>query len=424
MTVGKAEKVGLLWRGNRSEGGEGTAQNDRLNRVFEALIALGILAEPAIYADDMVDDVREQLLKLDGVLVWVDPISDGQNRTQLDAMLRDLASKGVWVSAHPDVILKMGVKEVLYRTKHLGWGTDTHLYRTVREFNEQFPQRLQSAGPRVLKQNRGNGGQGVWKAELVSSAAHKAAIVRVLHARRGSVPEEMLLGDFMRSCVASFANDGCIVDQPFQARLRRHDPLLHGRGQGHRFRSPTHQSVDPAAAGRPGLARRTTRPTYYASRVRTGVSNAEDKDGIGVDAADDAVAGHRYRVSADHLGRRLPVWTAGPFRRRHLCALRDKYQFRTSVSGTSAVTDRATRTGPIKIRKERHTTTDASITSYDANHRCHQDPNTNNDLLTVSRSDDSSRLPHRKGSAPRKGCVSGVVAAGIGGNRTQATRYR
>jgi Domain of unknown function (DUF6815) len=220
MTVGKAGKLALLWRGNRQARGEATAQNNRLNRVFEALTALGIRAEPALYADDMANDVREQLLKLDGVLVWVDPISDGQNRTQLDAMLRDVASRGVWVSAHPDVILKMGVKEVLYRTKHLGWGTDTHLYRTAREFNEQFPQRLQAAGPRVLKQNRGNGGQGVWRAELVSAPAHKAAIVRVLHARRGSVPEEMPLGEFMRSCEAYFVDEGCIVDQPFQPRLR------------------------------------------------------------------------------------------------------------------------------------------------------------------------------------------------------------
>src|SRR5258708_27306345 len=119
MTVGKAGKLALLWRGNRQARDEATAQNNRLNRVFEALTALGIRAEPAIYADDMAEDVREQLLKLDGVLVWVDPISDGQNRTQLDAILRVVASRGVWVSAHPDVILKMGVKEVLYRTKHL-----------------------------------------------------------------------------------------------------------------------------------------------------------------------------------------------------------------------------------------------------------------------------------------------------------------
>jgi hypothetical protein len=67
----------------------------------------------------------------------------------------------VWVSAHPDVILKMGVTEVLYRARNLAWGTDTYLYRNARAFKDQFPERLQSAGPRVLKQNRGNGGQGV-----------------------------------------------------------------------------------------------------------------------------------------------------------------------------------------------------------------------------------------------------------------------
>ena len=70
-------------------------------------------------------------------------------------MLRDVAAHGPWVSAHPDVILKMGVKEVLYRTKHLGWGSDTHLYRTVAEFGAAFPPRLQSSGPRVIKQNLG-----------------------------------------------------------------------------------------------------------------------------------------------------------------------------------------------------------------------------------------------------------------------------
>ena len=143
----------------------------------------------------------------------------GKTRTVLDAMLRDVASRGPWVSAHPDVILKMGVKEVLHRTKHLGWGTDTHLYRTAAEFGDAFPSRLRSAGPRVLKQNRGNGGQGVWKVELVSEPAGKASVVRVLHAHRGSVPEEMPLEEFMTRCEAYFASDGCIVDQPFQPRL-------------------------------------------------------------------------------------------------------------------------------------------------------------------------------------------------------------
>ena len=152
----------------------------------KSLPPLGIHTEPAVFDDDFVAEVREQLLAVDGVLVWVDPLHAGKTRSVLDALLRDVASRGPWVSAHPDVILKMGVKEVLHRTKHLGWGTDTHLYRTTAEFAAAFPSRLRSAGPRVLKQNRGNGGQGVWKVELVSEPAGNASRVRVLHAQRGS----------------------------------------------------------------------------------------------------------------------------------------------------------------------------------------------------------------------------------------------
>src|SRR6202162_3287360 len=168
MTPGQAGKLAPLWPRDAPKWHAITPQDYRLHHVFEAMAALGVEAEPAIYADDVADQVREQLLRCDGVLVWVDPLFAGQNRVVLDALLRNVASKGVWVSAHPDVILKMGVKEVLYRTRHLCWGTDTYLYSSVREFHDEFPARLQSAGARVLKQNRGNGGQGVWKVELVA----------------------------------------------------------------------------------------------------------------------------------------------------------------------------------------------------------------------------------------------------------------
>ena len=215
----EAGRLAVLWRGDREARCAALPENNRFYRVFEELAALGIHAEPAVYADDIAGEIRDQLLKVDGVLVWVDPIHDGQNRTVLDAMLRDVASRGPWVSAHPHVILKMGVKEVLHRTKHLGWGTDTHLYRTATAFRAGFPCVLQSAGPRVLKQNRGNGGQGVWKVEQIVPSASGGAAVRVLHAKRGSVPEEAALADFMTRCETYFAPGGCIVDQPFQQRL-------------------------------------------------------------------------------------------------------------------------------------------------------------------------------------------------------------
>ncbi len=215
MSTGTSGKVALLWRGDREARRTASAQGSRLARIFEALAAQGIAAEPCVYAEEFAGDVRQQLLKVDGVLVWVDPLSDGKTRKELDPLLREVAASGVWVSTHPDVILKMGVKEVLWRTRALGWGTDTHIYRTPEDFRREFPERLRIAQPRVLKRNRGNGGQGVWKVERIGSAD----LVRVLHAQRGSLPEELPLTDFMARCETYFGEQGCIVDQPFQPRL-------------------------------------------------------------------------------------------------------------------------------------------------------------------------------------------------------------
>jgi hypothetical protein len=214
-----AYKIAILWRGDTAARQAATPQNNRFYRIFEELAAVGIHTEPAVYDEVFADEVREQLLTADGVLVWVDPIHEGKTRAALDALLRDVAARGPWVSAHPDVILKMGVKEVLYRTKHLGWGSDTHLYRTTAEFGAAFPARLQSSGPRVIKQNRGNGGQGVWKVEQIPTRTGTVDNVRVLHAQRGSMPQDLPLREFMARCEPYFAWGGCIIDQPFQPRL-------------------------------------------------------------------------------------------------------------------------------------------------------------------------------------------------------------
>jgi hypothetical protein len=76
---------------------------------------------------------------------------------------------------------------------------------------------VQSADPRVIKQNRGNGGQGVWKVETASDAAPGA--VTVLEALRSSTPRNVALETFMSECEPYFADGGCIIDQLFQQRL-------------------------------------------------------------------------------------------------------------------------------------------------------------------------------------------------------------
>ncbi|MGH7781222.1 MAG: Cj0069 family protein [Candidatus Binataceae bacterium] len=222
METDHIAKIALLWRGNPNTPEQPTARNNRLHLLFDALANLNVAAEPVVYSDEIVNDVRERLLQFDGVLVWVDPITEGRDRSKLDPMLRDVASRWVWVSAHPDIILKMGSKDVLFKTRHLGWGTDTCLYQTIEEFREQFPVRLALSGPRVLKQKRGNGGIGTWKVALAGRRPDQPVVdpaVFVQEARMGGAREKLPLSEFMRRCENYFSGSGCIIDQAFQQRV-------------------------------------------------------------------------------------------------------------------------------------------------------------------------------------------------------------
>jgi hypothetical protein len=68
----------------------------------------------------------------------------------------------------------------------------------------------------VIKRNRGNGGQGVWKVETLAGPNNRP-MVRVLDASKDA-SEELALDEFIERCVECF-QDGCVIDQPFQARL-------------------------------------------------------------------------------------------------------------------------------------------------------------------------------------------------------------
>jgi len=216
-------RIGVLWRGDRRAVAQLPRADRGLGPLYEAFAGLPVVIEPVPYSDDAVDEVREQLLRLDGVLVWVNPIQDGANRALLDPLLREVSAEGVWVSAHPDVILEMGTKEILYRTRELGWGSDTSVYRSAAMFARNFPGRLGRLGRLVLKQGRGNGGDGVWKVELPGGNPGQTGpdvLVRVQDARsRDGASEVLALGSFMHRCEDYFAWSGLLVDQAFQDRL-------------------------------------------------------------------------------------------------------------------------------------------------------------------------------------------------------------
>ena len=123
-----------------------------------------------------------------------------------------------------------------------------------------------TAGPRVLKQNRGNGGQGVWKVELVSVRAPAwrawcACCMRSVAA----CPKRCRSTHFMSRCEAYFGWGGCIIDQPFQPRLP--DGMIRCYmgadkvvGFGHQFI----KALIAAAAGRAGFAGGAARAAHHA----------------------------------------------------------------------------------------------------------------------------------------------------------------
>ena len=258
-TVNSRGRVAILWRGDGAARRSATPESSRFKAIFAALADVGVAAIPVVYEDDVLDAVREQLTTLDGVLVWVNPIHEGRNRANLDALLREVAARGIWVSAHPDVVLKMGAKEVLHRTRTMSWGCDTALYRTAETMRVELPARL-AAGPRVIKRNRGNGGQGVWKVETLASSRERP-MVRVLDATKDA-SEDLALDEFIGRC-AEYFEDGSIVDQPFQARLS--EGVVRCYMAGGRCAGFGHQKVE-ALVDAP-TARAEAGPRRYSSKV-------------------------------------------------------------------------------------------------------------------------------------------------------------
>jgi hypothetical protein len=138
---------------------------------------------------------------------------------------------------------------------------------------------------------------------LVSASANEARLVRVLAGRRGSLPEELPLTEFMTRCEPYFA-DGCIVDQPYQPRLpdgmiRCYMGVDKVVGFGHQFIkaliSPPPEGPDSPAA-QPG-------PRIMHGPDAEPFQGAQGQDGSRVDAADDGGIGYQQSVAADHLGR-------------------------------------------------------------------------------------------------------------------------
>eukprot|EP00816_Leptocylindrus_hargravesii_P013010 CAMPEP_0196803066 /NCGR_PEP_ID=MMETSP1362-20130617/2504_1 /TAXON_ID=163516 /ORGANISM="Leptocylindrus danicus, Strain CCMP1856" /LENGTH=520 /DNA_ID=CAMNT_0042174493 /DNA_START=231 /DNA_END=1793 /DNA_ORIENTATION=+ len=93
-------------------------------------------------------------------------------QAKLDAMVIELDQLGVKVMSHPEVQKKMGAKDSLCKIRHLRCGLeDTDVYYDADSFKAGFRKSI-AFRPRVIKQNRGSQGEGIWICKLKDEASY------------------------------------------------------------------------------------------------------------------------------------------------------------------------------------------------------------------------------------------------------------
>lgn len=230
--------MALLYPGDREARDRSDPAASRFAALFDAFAAAGIAAEPAVWNDDFAEEVAAQLRQVDVVLAWCNPIEGGRRRDGLDAVLRAAASHGVDVSAHPEAVLRLGTKDVLFHTRDLPFGSDVHRIEHLAQLEAGLLPRLQ-AGPRVLKQHRGHSGIGVWRIQALPSGR-----LHVRHAQRGSEPREMAFAELRTTLAPYFEAEagGHLIDQAWQPRLA--EGMVRAYLVGNRVAGFGHQAVN------------------------------------------------------------------------------------------------------------------------------------------------------------------------------------
>ena len=112
-------------------------------------------------------------MKYDALIVRINPGQLSQKtlpgtQERFDALMNDFISKGGIVWSSPDVQTKMGAKDALVKIANMGCGLrDTLAYYTAEDLISGFKKTC-AFQPRVIKQNRGSAGEGIWLCWLCS----------------------------------------------------------------------------------------------------------------------------------------------------------------------------------------------------------------------------------------------------------------
>merc|ERR1719305_1766741 len=167
----KTALVEIYVRSQDFGGSDKSANGHRYDTIpfANGMINSGIGCELIHYVHQEHKKFFEYLKNFDAIIVRCNPgqiKADGGDQQKFDDSMRALRKKGIQVWPSPDVMEKMGAKDALCKVAKLNIGLeDTLAYYDEAEFCAGFKKTMKFQ-PRVIKQNRGSAGEGIWIIKL------------------------------------------------------------------------------------------------------------------------------------------------------------------------------------------------------------------------------------------------------------------
>jgi glutathione synthase/RimK-type ligase-like ATP-grasp enzyme len=165
--------------------------------------------------------------KYDGYISRVNPGNIPTGEKLYFEMLTKLSDYGLKGMSTPAVMMNFGAKDALVKLAKTDLVTDdTYAYYTIESFKNTFPNSI-SYGERVLKQNRGSTGEGIWRVQIADSIDYKAGDSLPLDTKLKCTEavdnhvEYFTLKEFMTFCEKYIVGEnGMLVDMRFMPRIK------------------------------------------------------------------------------------------------------------------------------------------------------------------------------------------------------------
>merc|ERR1712139_138519 len=203
------------------------------------MISAGMSCQFVHYKHEEHDKFFEVMKKFDFIIVRCNPgqiKQDGGDQQKFDDSMRAMRKLGIQVWPSPDVMEKMGAKDALCKIAKLNIGLeDTLAYYDAAEFSAGFKKTMKFQ-PRVIKQNRGSAGEGIWiiklkKGDYCSTFGERSCTddgkLSLMEANDNHA-EEHTVGEFIEWCLKGRWRPAC-GPAFLPAHCRGRAPLQHGR---------------------------------------------------------------------------------------------------------------------------------------------------------------------------------------------------